>query len=224
MFRIRQSEETFIYRYIAAGTLEENKYDRQVLKLSTSRRVLDEHQIDSHISASSVGNVWKMNLTDPILEQQIQKYHDLIYNCIEHDSLLETFPDGLSDAEKEVAMTEIEILEKSPEMMGVIGNTSSGAQTYQPHHRPDSRKLPEPYQYQEQEEFKPKTFQEPLSYTSKQNAPPLQQKQQQTVWYGLKPQPVPHLLLQLVITDKAYSQDLPLPKKISMCTGPYNSA
>lgn len=121
VYRFGQKKPCYIYRFIAMGTMEEKVYERQVTKLSISKRVIDEHQIDRHYKANDLMELYKMDLTPaeprptPILPKdrlfagQLQRFADVIYKYHEHDSLLENKrEETLDDAEIKAAWEEFE--------------------------------------------------------------------------------------------------------------------
>lgn len=121
VYRFGQKKPCYIYRFIAMGTMEEKVYERQVTKLSISKRVIDEHQIDRHYKANDLMELYKMDLepTDPrptpilpkdrLFAGQLQRFSEVIYKYHEHDSLLENKrEETLDDAEIKAAWEEFE--------------------------------------------------------------------------------------------------------------------
>jgi hypothetical protein len=102
--------------------MEEKIYQRQVIKQSISRRVVDEHQLDRHFTRQELEELYKfepdtytgdseaLNVPDDDL------FADLILQCKEwilkyheHDSLLENrVEETLSDADRRAAWAEYE--------------------------------------------------------------------------------------------------------------------
>lgn len=101
VYRFGQKKPCYIYRFLAAGTMEEKIYNRQVTKLSLSCRVVDEQQIERHYSNNDLSELYKfepnttgekptLNLPkDRLLAEIFLKYKDYVENYHEHDSLLE---------------------------------------------------------------------------------------------------------------------------------------
>lgn len=101
IFRFGQKKPCYIYRFLAAGTMEEKIYNRQVTKLSLSCRVVDEQQIERHYSNHNLNELYTfeayndaerptLNLPkDRLLAEIFLKYKDVVENYHEHDSLLE---------------------------------------------------------------------------------------------------------------------------------------
>lgn len=126
VYRFGQSRICYIYRLIAEGTMEEKIYQRQVNKQSLAFRVVDEHQINRHFTASSLAELYKFQptvldpskpdslpvvpkdeilaeiLSDPTTRHLIASYH-------EHDSLLDHQHDQeLTEEERKSAWEEYE--------------------------------------------------------------------------------------------------------------------
>lgn len=101
IFRFGQKKPCYIYRFLAAGTMEEKIYNRQVTKLSLSCRVVDEQQIERHYSNHNLNELYTfegynneerptLNLPkDRLLAEIFLKYKEFVENYHEHDSLLE---------------------------------------------------------------------------------------------------------------------------------------
>lgn len=82
--------------------MEEQIYKRQVLKLATSKRVIDEEQIDRHYIETDVSQLYKYDLEnaelppkiyDDQIEDQLKQIamsnRQLIMSYEDHDALLE---------------------------------------------------------------------------------------------------------------------------------------
>jgi hypothetical protein len=98
--RFGQKKPCYVYRFLAAGTMEEKIYNRQVTKLSLACRVVDEQQIERHYSNNDLAELYQfesyegksatLNLPkDRLLAEIFLQYKDAVYNYHEHDSLLE---------------------------------------------------------------------------------------------------------------------------------------
>ena len=98
--RFGQKKPCYVYRFLAAGTMEEKIYNRQVTKLSLSCRVVDEQQIERHYSNHNLNELYTfegydkekptLNLPkDRLLAEIFLKFKDIVENYHEHDSLLE---------------------------------------------------------------------------------------------------------------------------------------
>jgi len=101
IIRFGQKKPCYVYRFLAAGTMEEKIYNRQVTKLSLSCRVVDEQQIERHYSNHNLNELYMfegykdeekptLNLPkDRLLAEIFLKFKDVVENYHEHDSLLE---------------------------------------------------------------------------------------------------------------------------------------
>ncbi|XP_046823405.1 transcriptional regulator ATRX-like isoform X1 [Vespa crabro] len=127
VYRFGQKKPCYVYRFLAAGTMEEKIYNRQVTKLSLSCRVVDEQQIERHYSHNALNELYKfephtntdkptLNLPkDRLLAEIFLKYKDLVENYHEHDSLLENKADEeLDEEERKQAWLEYEEEKKGP--------------------------------------------------------------------------------------------------------------
>lgn len=83
--------------------MEEAIYNRQVAKISMSKRVVDEEQIDRHFARNDLEQLYSIENIEPessvsspddepsddVLTQQLIKYKHLIYKYQSHDAFLE---------------------------------------------------------------------------------------------------------------------------------------
>lgn len=120
VYRLGQKKPCFIYRFIALGTMEEAIYKRQVAKISMSKRVVDEQQIDAHFKRNDLDELYSTKNIEPkynrsnstipddhILARQLEKFKSIIfyYHC--HDSLLQNNEEeNLSQEERQLAWNE----------------------------------------------------------------------------------------------------------------------
>lgn len=117
-----QNKACYIYRFIAAGTMEEAIYNRQVTKISMSKRVVDEQQIDRHFKKDDLDQLYSiMNIestndieqteppSDYILSNLMKNFKNVVHKYHCHDSLLQNKGDeALSVEERKLAWTEYE--------------------------------------------------------------------------------------------------------------------
>uniref|UniRef100_A0A182P656 Transcriptional regulator ATRX n=1 Tax=Anopheles epiroticus TaxID=199890 RepID=A0A182P656_9DIPT len=116
IFRLGQKRKCYVYRLIAAGTMEEKVYSRSVTKQALSFRVVDEQQIDRHYSYGELAELYNLTKVsemtretpilpaDDILASLLRTYPNKILKYHEHDSLLENKPEqDLSEEEKKEA-------------------------------------------------------------------------------------------------------------------------
>ncbi|XP_076383601.1 uncharacterized protein LOC117217785 isoform X1 [Megalopta genalis] len=121
VYRFGQKKPCYVYRFLAAGTMEEKIYNRQVTKLSLSCRVLDEQQIERHYRNHDLVELYTfrpnkgggratLNLPkDRLLAEIFLKYKDYVENYHEHDSLLENkSEEELNEQERKQAWLDYE--------------------------------------------------------------------------------------------------------------------
>lgn len=121
VYRFGQEKPCYIYRFLSKGTMEEKIYERQVAKLSTSLRVIDEQQIDRHFTQTSLAELYAFLPESPdtretpilpkdrLMAELIQSYSDIILKHHQHDSLLENQEDEeLNEEERKAAWQEFE--------------------------------------------------------------------------------------------------------------------
>uniref|UniRef100_A0A1I7YUB0 LisH domain-containing protein n=1 Tax=Steinernema glaseri TaxID=37863 RepID=A0A1I7YUB0_9BILA len=115
--RYGQKKPTYIYRLVAADSLEEVVYKRQVNKLSTSKRVVDEEVLRNHFRACETDLVLEeeeveeqMVTTDAppkdrLLLELMEAHPEKIKTCLEHESLFHhQEEEELTEQEKKIAL------------------------------------------------------------------------------------------------------------------------
>ncbi|XP_070171889.1 transcriptional regulator ATRX isoform X2 [Polyergus mexicanus] len=135
IYRFGQKKPCYVYRFLAAGTMEEKIYNRQVTKLSLSCRVVDEQQIERHYSNHNLNELYsfegysdaeKPTLSlpkDRLLAEIFLKYKDVVENYHEHDSLLENkAEEELDEEERKQAWLEYEEEKKGKPPMNPMLN------------------------------------------------------------------------------------------------------
>ncbi|OTF80710.1 transcriptional regulator ATRX-like protein [Euroglyphus maynei] len=115
IFRYGQRKPCFIYRLAGYGTMENRIYQRQVAKLSVSKRVVDEKQIRRYFTLRQLEELYtfmrrplqRQTLPvprDDLLASLVRKHSQHILLYYEHDSLLQNRPEEeLTEEEKQQA-------------------------------------------------------------------------------------------------------------------------
>lgn len=102
VYRFGQEKPCYIYRFVAQGTMEEKIYNRQVVKLSLSSRVIDEHQVERHFKFDDINEMYSYTPEDEsgaelptlavpkdrLLANLLMSHKDWIISYFEHDTLL----------------------------------------------------------------------------------------------------------------------------------------
>lgn len=103
IYRMGQKKPCYIYRLIAAGTMEEKIYSRAVTKEAMSFRVVDKKQIDRHFSMDELEALYTLTefdyqdrpkleeIEDPLFKEVFARNGHRIYRYHTHDSLLVSF-------------------------------------------------------------------------------------------------------------------------------------
>ncbi|CAF4960911.1 unnamed protein product, partial [Rotaria sp. Silwood1] len=140
-YRFGQKKPVYVYRFVSHGTMEEKIYQRQVVKQSLSKRVIDGHQIDRHFTWEDIKELYDFQLEelpeatqstltystesntdlnppepeDRLLFDLLNEHRRWIYSYHSHDSLLENkIDENLSPEERRQALEEYEILKRLP--------------------------------------------------------------------------------------------------------------
>lgn len=120
IYRLGQTKEVYIYRFLSQGTMEEKIYQRQVTKQSLSQRVVDEHQLDRHFTSNELRELYAFepdadtseipNLpSDDLMKRLLLDCKKWIVRYHDHESLLENkIDEGLSEEDRKAAWDEYE--------------------------------------------------------------------------------------------------------------------
>ncbi|XP_068157682.1 transcriptional regulator ATRX homolog [Drosophila tropicalis] len=121
VYRFGQVKPCYIYRLIAMGTMEQKVYERQVAKLATAKRVIDEQQISRHYNQTDLMELYTYELKpsaerempilpkDRLFAEILTEHESLIFKYHEHDSLLEQEEhENLTEEERKSAWAEYE--------------------------------------------------------------------------------------------------------------------
>ncbi|XP_068228136.1 LOW QUALITY PROTEIN: transcriptional regulator ATRX-like [Palaemon carinicauda] len=121
VYRFGQKKPCYVYRFVAQGTMEEKIYSRQVTKMSTALRVVDEHQIKRYFKMADLQQLYEFTPAekdaretpavpdDRLLAELLKRQKDWIVNYHEHDSLLENQTgEELSEEERKAAWEDYE--------------------------------------------------------------------------------------------------------------------
>lgn len=120
-----QEKPCVVYRFIALGSIEEQVYRRQVTKLSISKRVIDQQQIDNHYEQQDLSQYYNIDNINPqddvqeifqhnvpqdqVLIKLCEKYSYLIHSYHIHDSLFENkSEEGLTEVQMDIAWREFD--------------------------------------------------------------------------------------------------------------------
>ncbi len=147
IYRLGQTRECFIYRFISQGCMEEKIYQRTVTKQALARRVIDEHQIDRHFSSEEKQklyefnpDVWDESLSgrqsllklpkDTVLADILKSMRRYIVDYHEYDSLFENrIDEELNEADRRSAWDEYEAEKeaKNARVTNTIGPSTSAS-------------------------------------------------------------------------------------------------
>ncbi|KAK3866319.1 hypothetical protein Pcinc_028141 [Petrolisthes cinctipes] len=121
VYRFGQKKPCYIYRFVAEGTMEEKIYSRQVTKMSTALRVIDEQQIKRCYKMEDLAQLYKFTPSDvnqretpivpkdSLLSELLKRQKNWIVRYHEHNSLLENQTnEKLSEEERKDAWQDYE--------------------------------------------------------------------------------------------------------------------
>ncbi|XP_066952391.1 transcriptional regulator ATRX-like isoform X3 [Macrobrachium rosenbergii] len=153
VYRFGQKKPCYVYRFVAQGTMEEKIYSRQVTKMSTALRVVDEHQIKRYFKMADLQQLYEFTPSDKderetpavpedrLLAELLKRQKDWIVNYHEHDSLLENqTSEELSEEERKAAWEDYENEKKGflihqrntvMPVVGALGMATQGMHTQQ---------------------------------------------------------------------------------------------
>jgi hypothetical protein len=119
VYRFGQVKPCYIYRFVAQGTMEEKIYNRQVVKLSLSSRVVDEHQVERHFKFDDINEMYRFSPDekterptppvpkDRLLADLLLSHKEWVDTYFEHDTLLVNKEDEtLTEEERKQAWDE----------------------------------------------------------------------------------------------------------------------
>ncbi|XP_045036822.1 transcriptional regulator ATRX homolog [Daphnia magna] len=134
VYRLGQKKPCYIYRFVAQGTMEEKIYYRQVAKLSLSRRIVDEEQIDRYFGSNDLTDLYTFNadgqfslpasiqerddsslLDDNLLAGVAVRLKEWVGGYQAHDSLLQNRPEEYLEDSEQQAIWKIFQVEKEKE-------------------------------------------------------------------------------------------------------------
>ncbi|CAM4927325.1 unnamed protein product [Rotaria socialis] len=139
-YRFGQKKQVYIYRLVSHGTMEEKIYQRQVVKQSMSKRVIDDHQLDRHFTQADIKELYNFQVEqlpeaqststhsttsstalnypeseDRLLCDLLQEHSRWIHSYHSQDSLLENrIDESFSADERLQALEEYEKLKNPP--------------------------------------------------------------------------------------------------------------
>ncbi|XP_064114621.1 LOW QUALITY PROTEIN: transcriptional regulator ATRX-like [Macrobrachium nipponense] len=147
VYRFGQKKPCYVYRFVAQGTMEEKIYSRQVTKMSTALRVVDEHQIKRYFKMADLQQLYEFTPSDKdqretpavpedrLLAELLKRQKDWIVNYHEHDSLLENqTSEELTEEERKAAWEDYEnekkgfLIHQRNTVMPVVGALAMATQ------------------------------------------------------------------------------------------------
>ncbi|XP_045601875.2 transcriptional regulator ATRX [Procambarus clarkii] len=142
IYRFGQKKPCYVYRFVAQGTMEEKIYSRQVTKMSTALRVVDEHQIKRYFKMDELAQLYEFTPADAdkrdipnvpedrLLAEMLKRHKNWIVDYHEQDSLLENqTSEELTEEERTAAWEDYEnekkgfmVQQQRNSVMPVVGN------------------------------------------------------------------------------------------------------